>query len=52
MLIERGGEGQIMSRKVRKQWREGEGVACLQRGREGQIVSRESTKSDKEREKV
>ncbi len=23
MLIERGGEGQIVSREVRKQWREG-----------------------------
>jgi hypothetical protein len=28
MLIERGREGQIESREVRKQWREGEGVAC------------------------
>jgi hypothetical protein len=25
MLIERGGEGRIVSREVRKHWREGEG---------------------------
>ncbi len=50
MLIERGKEGQIVSREVRKQWREGKGLTL--RWREMGIEELGSERKQRREEKA